>query len=293
VLVRFTLDKNPPTGITVTFPATAVSDGGTTWTRSDSTGAALGPALDLTSASTSLSAYYRITTPVATYATVREELEVDVTLTVTTSTRPLPAATVNFTASLAPIGTAFDADGDPITDVIPRFAAAEVGPAELFSIIGSQTTLLIPYAVTAEAGGYNTGISIANTTADPGTTAMGGFHTAVKQSGPVTFYMYPQMPAGGSAVPAMFSYQTKAGSPGTGLDASGNVPAGSTYTVLLSQLLSTAGAPADFQGYIFMVANFTNAHSLYVVANFGGFAQGAQALVVPGARNLAVEALNN
>jgi hypothetical protein len=295
VLVRFTLDKNPQAGVTVTFPLTASSGTGSTWTLCDNTGAVATGAQTISSTSTLLAAYYRITTPPTGYVTLQETLSVPVTLAVTATTFPLAASTVNFTASLAPVGTAFNSTGGTITTPIPRFAAAEVGPTILYTVIGSQTTLLIPYASTVTAGGYNAGFSIANTTSDPGTVIMGGITTAVKQSGTATFYMYPQLPAGGTAVPAMFSYTTKAGSPGTGLDASGNIPAGSTYTVLLSQLLAAAGAPADFQGYIFVVTNFTNAHCLYVLSNFAGFTQGALALVVPtpGGRNVAFEALNN
>jgi len=140
---------------------------------------------------------------------------------------------------------------------------------------------------------YDTGLSVANTTKDPGKTAMGGFAPAIAQTGKATFYFFPQQTTPSGTVPASFTYTTTAGSPGTGIDSSGNVPAGSTYTVLLSQLLTAAGATGNFQGYIFVVTNFTNAHILYVLSNFAGFAQGAQALIIPGDRTTTPEALNN
>src|SRR5262249_61597676 len=130
---------------------------------------------------------------------------------------------------------------------------------------------------TVTAAGFNTGLAFANTTTDPGTTAL-GFAQAVRQTGGITFYFYP---ASGSA----FSYATKAGSPGTGLDASGNVPTGGSYIVLLSQLLAAAGAPADFSGYIVAICNYTNGHGLFeVFNNSGAFTQGAVMIVLPGSR---------
>ena len=138
----------------------------------------------------------------------------------------------------------------------------------VFSILAAAVSC------TQATGGYDTGIAIANTTWDPGTTAM-GVTGAVKQSGSITFYFYPQAPG---TTPV--TYTTHAGSPGAGLDASGNLPSGSTYVALLSKILADAGVTADFGGYIVVITNFTNAHCLFVLSNFTTFSQGALGLVI-------------
>jgi hypothetical protein len=302
VVLRITLDKNPPAGVSVVFPATATSSPGTgTWTLCNSAGTTTSTRTTITSSSTSLTAYYRVTSGTPTDPTQLETVNITATdfLQVSsTATYPLAATVVNYKVSLAPIGVAINSDGT-FPSNIPRFAASDVGPAVLFTVVGSQTTLLLPLSQFVNLGPgnvYDTGISIANTTADPGTTLMGGITSAIKQSGIVTFYFFPQLATPSGTLPAMFSYETKAGSPGTGLDSNGNVPAGSTYTVLLSQLLAAAGATGNFQGYVFAVANFTNAHCLYVLSNFTNFSQGSLALVIlptEGGRAAGNEALNN
>jgi len=228
---------------------------------------------------------------VDTNQTVLERLEIPVTASTGGATLPISSATIGVTATLAPIGPALDTDGSVLAGPIPRYAEEQVGPATLAAVVGANTTLLIPFATTVTSAGYDTGIAISNSTKDPGKSAM-GVNTAIPQTGTVTFHFYPQVPATGAA-PAPFTYTTKAGAPGVGLDASGNLPAGSTYSVLLSQLLAAAGQPADYTGYIFVITNFTNAHCLYVATNFTGFAQGAMALVITGNRDGAAESLNN
>ncbi len=297
--VRITLSAAPPAGVTITFPATASSNGVTpvanpTWTTINGDGSANGAAVPITSTSASLAVYYRAST--TTDPTKQETLTINVaidTSNVKSSSLPLTAGSITYVVSLAPIGTAFNADGSVITNglLIPRYAASDVGPATLLNIVGTTTTLLVPFAQTVTSAGYNTGFAIANTTADPGDAA--GLTSPVAQSGVLTFYFFPANTAGGTA-PADFSYTTSASSPGTGLDATGKLPSGSTYTVLLSQLLAAASAPADFSGYIFIQANFTNAHCLFVVSNFTTFSQGALALVVPSDRTVTLpESLNN
>jgi hypothetical protein len=302
VVLRITLDKNPPAGVSVVFPLTASSSPGSgLWQLSSSSGSVTTSRTTITPTGSNLTAYYKIVT--ATDPTQLETVNItasDFLQISSTATFPLSASVVSYRVSLAPIGVAINSDGS-FPPNIPRFAASDVGPAVLFTVVGSQTTLLIPLAQFVTFGTtnpvvYDTGISVANTTSDPGTTAMGGIATAVKQAGTITFYFFPQLATPSGTLPAMFQYTTKAGSPGTGLDASGNVPAGSTYTVLLSQLLTAAGATGSFQGYIFAVANFTNAHSLYVLSNFANFSQGSLALVIlptEGGRAGGNEALNN
>jgi hypothetical protein len=89
----------------------------------------------------------------------------------------------------------------------------------------------------------------------------------------------------------LFTYTTGAASPGTGLDASGNLASGSTYTVLVSQLLEAAGITEEFQGYIIAITQFTNAHGLYVCSNFQTFSQGSSMVVIKSDRQDVPESL--
>jgi len=291
VWLRFTLSAAPPTGMTIAFPATATTDSTGIFTTVNSDGTPNGAAVNITSTSAALTVYYQLTTD--SDPTKIETLTVPLTVSVDTTKASFPLASISITSTvtLAPIGTAFASSGALIASPIPRFSALEVGPASILSIAGSATTLIIPYASTVSSSGYNTGIAVANTTTDPGATAMFGLASAIKQAGPITFYFYPQQ--SGSTAPTPFSYTTGAASPGTGLDSSGRVPSGSTYTVLLSQLLAAASAPADFNGYIIVVCSFTNAHIQYIITDFKFFANGGQGMVVSSTRATTPEALNH
>lgn len=291
VWIRFTLSANPPTGMTIQFPATASTDSTGIFTTVNSDGTANGAAVNITSTSTALTVYYQLTSD--SDPTKVETLSVPVTVSVdsTKATFPLPSVSITATATFAPIGTAFTSSGALIASPIPRYSALEVGPASILSIAGSATTLIIPFASTVSAGGYDTGLSVANTTTDPGSTAMFGITGAIKQTGPMTFYFFPQQV--GSTAPTPFSYTTGPASPGIGLDSSGRLASGSTYSVLLSQLLAAASAPADFGGYIIVVTSFTNCHIQYILTDFKFFANGGQGLVVAGSRAATPESWNH
>jgi hypothetical protein len=288
--LKFTLAAPPPVGITVTFPASFTTNGAgvPTFVAFNSDATFKGTSTKFSSSSTSLTAYYKLTS--TSDPTKQEYATINVELTADEDETPLAPFTGTFTVSLWPNGTAFDEEGDLINDstLIPRYQELLVS-GTLMQVVSSTTTLLVPFAQTVTALNYNTGFAIANTTKDPGVLAT-GLTGPTKQTGGLTFYFFPQLPRGGTTLPASFSYATKAGSPGGGLDASGNLPAGSTYNVLLSELLAAASAPADFVGYVFIVTNFTNAHCLFVVSNFDTFSQGNLALVV--ADRSAPEALN-
>jgi hypothetical protein len=204
-------------------------------------------------------------------------MQLSPTLTVSSSTLPLPQASVTFTATFAPIGTAFDSSGSVIPVAVgkaPRFVASEVGPATLFSIKNPVTTLLIPYAFRSPVSGYDTNIVIANTTSDPGTAVM-GVTGAVKQSGTATFYFYPNV-----------------GSPFN--RTVGTIATGTTYASRLSDLLALPpGGPTDFTGYIIIVTQFSNAHCVYTITDFKSFSNSWQAMIISAARTAAPEALDH
>lgn len=294
--IKITLSAAPPAGVTIQFPATFSSFSGATafaaWQAVNSDGSGPASGAKFTSTSTSLSAFYREAS--ANDPTTAEFLSISPTLSVSSSaTLPLPSTTVTYSVSLAPIGGVFNSDGTIIGDpLIPRYVEVSAGSATLFNITGLTTTLLVPFAQTVTALGYNTGLAISNTTEDPGSTAM-GLTGATAQTGKITFYFFPSLPASGTNPTNPTALPTAAGFPGSGLDANGNLIAGSTYTVLLSQLLSQAGLPADFNGYVFIVTGFTNAHGFWTISNFTTFSQGGAMLVIPGARTTTPEGLNN
>jgi hypothetical protein len=192
----------------------------------------------------------------------------------TSATLPLPAGNITVQATLTPNGTAFNSGAviAPAAGNFPRFAVAQVPatPLTVVTIAGASTNLLMPYAVSLGASSFDTGVAIANTTADPfGSTGNG----ALAQNGSMTFNFYPQ--TGNS-----FSYTTSSNSPGTGLT-SGVLNAGGTYVVLLSQLLTAANGPSTFTGYVFIQCNFTNGHGVGFVSDFKTFTSASNILVLP------------
>jgi hypothetical protein len=278
--VRVTVSATPPKGVTFTFPATANSysydAAGTAptlmhnWIRGTSTvatGAGTAQTISYTSTTSSLLQvnYYVATDASGTSDTAIEYLEIPVTAASdpTIETFPLAAKQFTYTVSLAPVLGAYTSSGTPYSSPAPRFTASESSAANLAAITGRTSALLIPFASTLS--GFDTALSISNTTYDPGATLLGVATAAAPQSGTVTFYFFPQK----TAAYTYSSYTTAAGSPGTGLDSSGNIISGGTYTVFVSQLAPLATpALTSFSGYIIAVTNFTNAQGIFVISNF-------------------------
>jgi hypothetical protein len=195
-----------------------------------------------------------------------------------TATLPLPNVSVTATVNLGPTGIALSTgSGNPAltgltTGQVPRYQLLSQPTAPITVVVfpPSNSTLLISFG--AVLTGYDTGIAVANTTADPFGPTGGG---APASEGTVTFTMYKN--DGTSKV-----YTTTTGSPGSGLTGAGVLKSGSTYTVNLSQLLTSASFGPSFLGYIFVNANFTNAHgsaTVYLTSS-GGAALSSPALVV-------------
>jgi hypothetical protein len=136
------------------------------------------------------------------------------------------------------------------------------------TIVPNTTNLLIPYV--SEELGYHTGIALANTTKDPWSEDEGG---AIEQEGYVTVTFYPN----NGGAPIVYSTKTDAVK-GKGLTA-GMLKAGSTWTVLASELLAAKGSTAAFSGYVVIVTEFTNAHGAAYVSNFDGFTSSSPMLV--------------
>jgi hypothetical protein len=277
-MIKITLSAAPPAGVTITFPGMVGSNGTAAWTRASSTGAESNSNLTFDSTSTSLSVYYRLSSsndPVLPETFMLDNIAVNITAK--EEDLPLVPANITYTATLAPNDPAFDANGKVTGLPIPRYAVDLVQGKTLLSVAGSSTVLLAPLAQNMPSIGYDTGISVANTTLDPGAELL-GITGAIPQAGKIAFRFYQQQTP--SAAVKVYTYVTDGASPGTGLDATGMLQPGSTYTVLASQLLEAAGVTDEFQGYMVIITNFTNAHGLYVASNFQTFSQGSPLMVI-------------
>jgi hypothetical protein len=315
LMVRLTLSGALPTGYTLTFPASGSTDATTpavfsnvtavVTENSDGTTKTVGTtAAAVTVDATHLKIYYLLTSD--SDPTKQETLTINPTLVYdTTKGLPPPTVSLSYTVTLAPIASAdgVKSDGTLTADLLsPRFVDLELNGGTLFGVAaGTGTTnILVPWASYVVTSGYNTGIAIANTSLDPGAKVLFGSAAttgqAIPQAGVITFYIYPQTTSTSVTSVTPYTYTTQAGSPGVGLNASGQVIPGSTYALLVSDLLVAAGYPsgADFNGYIIAVAGFPNAHCQYIVTDFKSFANGGQGMIIATGRSgVTAEALDH
>jgi len=263
------------------IPAGVVISGcSVTVTKADGSASALAPALSSTSVD--------ITNPTITIAMLGagdpSQIETAVfsctTITVAAGSIPLTGGSITAQVTLAPTGgSGFSTSAT--AGQVPRYASSLQPTAALtvVTVVPSTTNLLVPFAVAG--GGFDTGIVVSNTTADPFGVTTGG---AIPQNGTITYTFFPN---GGSS----FSFTTgAAGTPtGNGGLTSGSLNSGNTYSVLLSELLKAAGKGPAFSGYIFITSNFTNGHGVaFAVSNFDGkFTSYTPMLVLPPPAGLA------
>ncbi len=173
---------------------------------------------------------------------------------------PTPNQIAQVTASFAPFyGGNFSPNPRLATSTaalpIPRFVTGTLAQ-NAFVIQRCACNLLFPFI--ASGGGFDTGMAIANTSADPGPTY--GFDSTGQQQGQVTFF-YFGTGANGAAQPA----------PQT----SNVVPAGQVLTYVLSTGGgSIGGSPnglngsaAGFNGYIIAQSTFQYCHGFAYVSN--------------------------
>ena len=166
---------------------------------------------------------------------------------------PLDEGVVEVWVTMAPT------EKPDMVDENTEYFAVNYIPADgvvAFTIAPASCTLLFPYAAVWE-GVWDTGIAIANPSA----------FTDTPLSGDITFTLFP-------SDGEMIMHSTDGMSTGTGLDEDGSLPAGNTYTVLLSEVLDDAGMPGDFIGHFYVRTNFTGCRGLGYVTDF---ASGAQA----------------
>lgn len=164
---------------------------------------------------------------------------------------PGPLGTGTANGNFAPISTTFVMSR---TAPEPRFIDKGAADTEVISISACRSILLFPF-VTNQAG-FDTGISIANTTADPlGTTAQAG-------------------------TCKLNYYGNTGGGPGPAAQTTPSVGAGGHFAMILSGggfVAAKDGAPSAcasgacaaplFQGYIIAVCNFQFAHGFAYVSD--------------------------
>jgi len=198
----------------------------------------------LTASSGTATAYY-LFTPGTASSSVTETWQIPVYDV--QSANAVAASTTAMTAavSFAPVGST----------QFPNFV---VGPSTTTTTLSTfnlcTTSLLFPF-VTNQLG-FDTGLAIANTSADPF-----GSNGATAQAGTCTLNFYG------------------AGAPSPSNVATPNIPSGTVYTGVLS------GVAAGFQGYIIAQCQFQYAHGFAFVTDGvganGGLSQGYLAGVIP------------
>lgn len=152
---------------------------------------------------------------------------------------------------------------------------------DLLSVTKCVTYLLFPYlaASTPDNGGFDSGMAVANTSADGDITA-GPFvdvtDGAAPQAGQIVFYGWPMFPVGTTPPTAPLTYTVP------------NLEAGNTWADSFSDT-STGGLGTvfgNFIGYIIARADFQYAHGFgFITAKYGSgvpvLAEGYLALVIP------------
>jgi hypothetical protein len=212
-----------------------------------------------------------------------ETIEVDVAVNPLTAGAAITTpGTITTTATMFPVGTGRDSTGLGLgTDAggYPQFTEVDVGPLTVVNIVAASTTMLVPLAEVLPP--FNTGLSIANTTADPFTPGGGG---ATPKAGTIQFNFFPNNSTGtGAGTP--FSLTTSSTATFNGMSSDGTLAPGATMIVLLDQLLAAAGHPASasapFVGYMFIQTNFTNAHGEATITDFKTFSLATNVLLLP------------
>jgi hypothetical protein len=174
-----------------------------------------------------------------------------------------------------------EASAPPDDWTIPRFVDNTV-TTNIFSIALCQTTLLFPY--TTDYPGFDTGIAISNTSADPL-----GVNSASPQTGAcqVTFYggvvgsTGAFTNTGANLNGTSGSYSTTAANTFT----TGVIGPGQTWAFSLSSIDSTFGTSGfvGFVGYAIATCQFQYAHGYAFVSDYGlrNFAASYLALIIP------------
>ena len=276
--IRLTFN-NVPAGVTIGLQSVVAT--GTT-SNNSSLAASIGNTSITSTANTSV---INIT---GTSTSQVETMEIDYTINVTTTAAVTTPGTITVNSTMFPTATTpFDTTstsngpgGITLTGLptetggYPTFTDLEVGPLTVVNIVPASTTMLMPYALVLPP--FDTGLAIANTTADPFGSGSGG---ATPASGTVVLNFFPTTATGAGTSFSLTTSSTNR--PGTGLSSDGTLAPGATWSVLLSQLLTAAGQTGTFQGYVFIQANFLDAHGTATISDFRTYSLTAEVLVLP------------
>lgn len=164
---------------------------------------------------------------------------------------PLDDVEIMVTIDVGPTGRAFEGLQNTVkgTSTIPRFASDPTSPVTVIDVTSDKTTLTAPYALATM--GFDTGFAISN------------MNTKSEQAGAITFMLYQD---GDDPI----EYTTSAGSPGRGLT-NGELAAGTTYAVLLTEILDAAGVEGGFSGYAMIITDFTDADGIAYISDWAAF----------------------
>jgi hypothetical protein len=273
--VRLTFN-GVPSGVTLTLTA----NGGDA--NNNRTGVTISNTSITSSATTTVVSFTGTSSGAIPSLTAVDQVEVQVTVSQNSTAAVTTPGSISVTATMFPIGDALNnststALGLPqlgTGGAYPTFTQLDVGPVTIVNIVAASTTMLIPLA--EKVGAFDTGISIANTTNDPFGVSGGG---ATPSAGTLRFDFFPSTATGAGT--ACFLQTSATSRPGTGIASDGTIPAGATFLALLSQLLPQSNCAAgDFFGYIFVTANFLNAHGQATISDFRSFSLAANVLVL-------------
>ena len=269
--IRLTFN-NVPTGVTLALTANA---GGTS---STATVSLTSPSITSTATTTVIS--FTGSGSSAPSQTAVDTVEIQIAVTANSTAAVTTPAAVSVTATMNPIGDALNNNTSTALGLpnfgtsYPTFIQLDVGPVTVVNIVAASTTLLIPLA--EKVGPFDTGISVANTTNDPFGVSGGG---AAPAAGTLRFDFFPSTATGAGT--ACFLQTSATARPGVGIASDGTIPAGATYLALLSQLLPLSNCAAgDFFGYIFVTANFLNAHGQATISDFRTYSLASNVLVL-------------
>jgi hypothetical protein len=247
---------NVPTGVTIYLPINAANNNVTTGSdvvatlTSGVTGAfaAVTPAPAKTSGILTANTFAAYTATGGTVTAVYEIMSTDDTFTgeTFTATGAITAA-ANFSTSALPAITVTVTPAPSSGTDIPTFAASTNAPITLASFSLCQTTLLFPFITNQQ--GYDTGIAISNTGADP-LGVVGATSAGTTGSCNLNFYG-----AGGA-----LTTTTLVATP-TGFGTASGLAPGSTGSFLLS------GTDGGFQGYMIAQCNFLYGHGYAFIFN--------------------------
>jgi len=264
LIARF---SNVPANITLTIPGTNSSGVDVANRVKDATKYGAGGTLTTSSTTITATSGYAVWEIVTSNPGNFLDNEVVFTIGVSYGSNPLPGlGTASVTGNYAPVSQPVGSSGyytpniqQPLTIPAPRFVDDPTSETT-FTINSCQTNLLFPYVTNAT--GFDTGIAISNTTADP--------YGTPDQEGACHIYYYGGTEGGGEAPDTQDSSTVTAGAQLVFTLSGGGVSG--------SNIVATPG----FTGYIIARCDFQYAHGYAFISDLGikNWAQGYIALVL-------------